>query len=172
MPRLFTREEWDGLARGLEQRMRALDAFVRDAYGARRIVDAGHVPLRVIEDGEFYEPDMQGLEQPVWAGFAGLDVVRDAAGEFRVLEDNLRMPTGIGFAPLAWELVGEVLGPVLPDREPADRRPRCSSASRRSCATPRPATTATRRWSCSATASRTTRSGRSPRSRSAWACRW
>jgi uncharacterized circularly permuted ATP-grasp superfamily protein len=120
VPRLFTREEWDGLARGLEQRMRALDAFVRDAYGARRIVDAGHVPLRVIEDGEFYEPDMQGLEQPVWAGFAGLDVVRDAAGEFRVLEDNLRMPTGIGFAPLAWELVGEVLGPVLPGREPAE----------------------------------------------------
>jgi uncharacterized circularly permuted ATP-grasp superfamily protein len=120
VPRLFTPEEWDALARGLEQRMSALDAFVRDAYGERRIVEAGRVPLRVIEDGEFYEPDMQGLEQPVWAGFAGLDVVRDAAGEFRVLEDNLRMPTGIGFAPLAWELVGEVLGPVLPGREPAE----------------------------------------------------
>ena len=52
----------------------------------------------MIEDGEFYEPDMKGLEQPVWAGFAGLDVVRDAAGEFRVLEDNLRMPTGIALS--------------------------------------------------------------------------
>jgi uncharacterized circularly permuted ATP-grasp superfamily protein len=120
VPRLFTRAEWDGLTRGLEQRMRALDAFLRDAYGERKIVDAGHVPLRVIEDGEFYEPDMQDLEQPVWAGFAGLDVVRDATGEFRVLEDNLRMPTGIGFAPLAWELVGELLGPAVPEREPAD----------------------------------------------------
>jgi uncharacterized circularly permuted ATP-grasp superfamily protein len=100
--------------------MLALDAFVRDAYGERRIVEAGRVPERVIENGEFYEPDMQGLEQPVWAGFAGLDVIRDAAGEFRVLEDNLRMPTGIGFAPLAWEVVGAMMGPALPEREPAD----------------------------------------------------
>ena len=60
VPRLFTREEWDGLARGLEQRMRALDAFLRDAYGEREIVDAGRSRLRLIEDGEFYEPDMQG----------------------------------------------------------------------------------------------------------------
>ena len=57
---------------------------------------------------------MQGVEVPVWAGFAGLDVVRGADGEFRVLEDNLRMPTGLGFAPLAWEVVGGVLGPALP----------------------------------------------------------
>ena len=102
--------------------MRALDAFLRDAYGERKIVDAGKVPLRLIEDGSFYEPDMQGLDQPVWAGFAGLDVIRDGAGEFRVLEDNLRMPTGIGFAPLAWELVGELLGPAVPEREPADHQ--------------------------------------------------
>jgi uncharacterized circularly permuted ATP-grasp superfamily protein len=122
VPRLFTRDEWDGLARGLEQRMRALDAFLRDAYGERKIVDAGKVPLRLIEDGSFYEPDMRGLDQPVWAGFAGLDVIRDRAGEFRVLEDNLRMPTGIGFAPLAWELVGELLGPAVPEREPADHQ--------------------------------------------------
>ena len=152
--------------------MRALDAFLRDAYGERKIVDAGKVPLRLIEDGSFYEPDMQGLDQPVWAGFAGLDVIRDGAGEFRVLEDNLRMPTGIGFAPLAWELVGELLGPAVPEREPADHQ-RGARALRGDPARGwRRATTAIPRWSCSATASRTTRSGRSPRSRSAWACRW
>ena len=122
VPRMFTLEEWDQLDRGLAQRVRALDAFLRDAYGERKIVDAGKVPLRLIEDGSFYEPDMQGLDQPVWAGFAGLDVIRDGAGEFRVLEDNLRMPTGIGFAPLAWELVGELLGPAVPEREPADHQ--------------------------------------------------
>ena len=76
---------------------------------------------------------MQGVEVPVWAGFAGLDVVRGADGEFNVLEDNVRMPTGLGFAPLAWEA----------RRRPARRRaaraharragePR--SASPRSCA--------------------------------------
>src|SRR5690242_10536033 len=80
VPRLFTAEEWDALARGLSQRIRALDAFLRDAYGERRIVEAGRVPARLIEDGAFYEPDMQGAELPVWAGFAGLDVVRGADG--------------------------------------------------------------------------------------------
>ena len=116
---MFSAGEWDLLDRGLAQRVRALDAFLRDAYGERRIVDAGVVPARLIEDGAFYEPDMQGLDVPVWAGFAGLDVVRGADGAFAVLEDNVRMPTGLGFAPLAWEAVGELLDGGLPERAPA-----------------------------------------------------
>src|SRR3954454_5181107 len=122
VPRLFPAAEWDELARGLSQRIRALDAFLRDAYGERRIVEAGRVPARLIEDGAFYEPDMQGADLPVWAGFAGLDVVRGADGTMRVLEDNLRMPTGIGFAPLAWELVGAVR--ALPCRAATPPSPR------------------------------------------------
>jgi uncharacterized circularly permuted ATP-grasp superfamily protein len=98
--------------------VRALDAFLRDAYGERRIVEAGVVPGRLIEDGAFYEPDMQGVEVPVWVGFAGLDVVRGADGEFKVLEDNVRMPTGLGFAPLAWEAVEDLLDGGLPARVP------------------------------------------------------
>jgi uncharacterized circularly permuted ATP-grasp superfamily protein len=119
VPRMFTPEEWDTLDRGLAQRVRALDAFLRDAYGERRIVEAGVVPARLIEDGAFYEPDMQGVEVPVWAGFAGLDVVRGADGQFNVLEDNVRMPTGLGFAPLAWEAVADLLDGGLPDHSPA-----------------------------------------------------
>jgi len=120
VPRLFGTEEWERLDRGLAQRVQALDAFLRDAYSERRIVEEGVVPARLIEDGAFYEPDMQGVDVPVWAGFAGLDVVRGADGEFLVLEDNVRMPTGIGFAPLAWDLVGEQLGAALPGRTPGD----------------------------------------------------
>src|SRR3954463_5443603 len=120
VPRLFTAMEWEELARGLSQRIRALDAFLRDAYGARRIVEAGRVPARLIEDGAFYEPDMQGAELPVWAGFAGLDVVRGADGARRVLVDNLRMTTGIGFAPLPWETGGGVMAPPLPGPPPAE----------------------------------------------------
>ncbi len=119
VPRMFTPEEWETLDRGLAQRVRALDAFLRDAYGERRIVEAGVVPARLIEDGAFYEPDMQGVEVPVWAGFAGLDVVRGADGQFNVLEDNVRMPTGLGFAPLAWEAVADLLDSGLPDHSPA-----------------------------------------------------
>ena len=117
VPRMFTREEWDTLDRGLAQRVRALDAFLRDAYGERRIVEAGVVPGRLVENGAFYEPDMQGVEVPVWAGFAGLDVVRGADGEFNVLEDNVRMPTGLGFAPLAWEAASDLIA-GLPERSP------------------------------------------------------
>ena len=124
VPRMFTAQEWETLDRGLAQRVRALDAFLRDAYGERRIVEAGVVPARLIEDGAFYEPDMQGVDVPVWVGFAGLDVVRGADGEFNVLEDNVRMPTGLGFAPLAWEAVAELLDGALPDRSPARRRVR------------------------------------------------
>ena len=82
----------------------------------------GVVPARLIEDGAFYEPDMQGVEVPVWAGFAGLDVVRGADGEFSVLEDNLRMPTGLGFAPLAWEAGRRPARRRLPERAPGARR--------------------------------------------------
>ena len=119
VPRMFTPEEWDRLDRGLAQRVRALDAFLRDAYGERRIVEAGVVPGRLIEEGAFYEPDMQGVDVPVWVGFAGLDVVRGADGEFNVLEDNVRMPTGLGFAPLAWEAVSDLLDGALPEHSPA-----------------------------------------------------
>jgi uncharacterized circularly permuted ATP-grasp superfamily protein len=118
VPRIFSAEEWDRLNRGLAQRVRALDAFLRDAYGERRIVEAGVVPGRLIEDGAFYEPDMQGVEVPVWVGFAGLDVVRGADGAFNVLEDNVRMPTGLGFAPLAWEAASDLID-GLPERSPA-----------------------------------------------------
>ena len=54
----------------------------------------------------------------MWVGFAGLDVVRGADGEFLVLEDNVRMPTGLGFAPLAWEGVEDLIGSALPERTP------------------------------------------------------
>ena len=53
VPRMFTAQEWDRLDRGLDQRVRALDAFLRDAYGERRIIEAGIVPARLVEEGQF-----------------------------------------------------------------------------------------------------------------------
>jgi uncharacterized circularly permuted ATP-grasp superfamily protein len=112
VPRLIEAREWAALEPGLLQRARALNAFVVDAYGPQRIFDAGIVPLRLIETSDGYEPVMQGLleDSAPPATVAGLDLIRDEAGGFRVLEDNLRMPSGAGYA----FAVREAVAPEIP----------------------------------------------------------
>ncbi len=95
IPRLIAAAEWDAMARGIVQRTRALTAFVADAYGAREIVSAGRLPQRVIETAECFEPSMQGVPVPAAGWVAGLDLVRGSDGGLRVLEDNLRTPSGL-----------------------------------------------------------------------------
>jgi hypothetical protein len=112
VPRVLTAGEWRALAAGLEQRVRALNAFLLDAYGERRIVAAGVVDEAVIDEAEGYEPDLRGRlpAGSAPAALAGLDVVRDPAGRFFVLEDNLRTPSGFAYAAAAREAVDAVLG--------------------------------------------------------------
>ncbi len=99
VPRLVEAETWMLLARGLAQRVRALDRFVADVYGARAIVDAGVVPARALESCDHLEPTLGEFPAPaVRITVAGLDIVRDADGGFRVLEDNVRTPSGIAYA--------------------------------------------------------------------------
>jgi carboxylate-amine ligase len=116
MPRVLPAEEWERLEAALAQRVTALNAFVADAYGPRRIVNAGVVPARVIETAEHYEPAMRGVEPPggMWVGLAGLDLVRHPSGEFVVLEDNVMTPSGFGFAAAARDAVAGSLD--LPER--------------------------------------------------------
>ena len=99
VPRVIVWDEWAPLAAGLAQRVRALDRFVADVYGDRAIVSAGVVPSRVIDTCDHYEPRVAELPvAPVRIGIAGLDVVRDPNGCFRVLEDNVRTPSGLAYA--------------------------------------------------------------------------
>jgi len=117
VPRLIEAAEWEALEPGLLQRARALNAFVADAYGPQRIFDAGVVPRRLIESSDGYEPVMHGLldEGPPPATVAGLDLVRDEEGRFRVLEDNLRMPSGACYAFAVREVVApEIQTGLLP----------------------------------------------------------
>ena len=118
VPRLIEREEWDRLERGIAQRVRALNAFLADAYGERRIVDAGRIPARVIDGAIRFEPDACRIPVPggIYIGVAGLDVVRVATGELRVLEDNLRTPSGVEYATGACEVVDEALPVGAPAR--------------------------------------------------------
>ncbi len=122
VPRLIERVEWDSLVAGIQQRVRALAAFTADVYGDRAIVAAGHVPERVIETADHFEPELMGLElrsEPI--GVAGLDVVRDADGRLAVLEDNLRTPSGLSYTAAARDTLDAALGIEVPQgRLPAD----------------------------------------------------
>jgi uncharacterized circularly permuted ATP-grasp superfamily protein len=121
VPRLIDAAEWERLQAGLAQRARALNAFLLDAYGPQRIFDADVVPRRLLETSEGYEPAMRGLLDPEVppATAAGLDLVRDRDGELRVLEDNLRMPSGCCYAIGVREAVGPAVETSLRPRDPA-----------------------------------------------------
>jgi uncharacterized circularly permuted ATP-grasp superfamily protein len=111
VPRLIDAAEWERLQAGVMQRARALNAFVADAYGPQRIFDAGVIPRRLLETSTGYAHGMEGLldsEVPP-ATVAGLDLVRDRSGELRVLEDNLRMPSGACYALGVREVVAPEL---------------------------------------------------------------
>ena len=107
VPRLLTAEEWKELTTGLRQRVLALDAFVADMHGPRRAIADGVIPARVVEGSVYLEADLRGLE-PVGGAriaIAGLDVVRDRDGRFKVLEDNVRTPSGSAYGLAASEAV-------------------------------------------------------------------
>jgi uncharacterized circularly permuted ATP-grasp superfamily protein len=113
VPRILTREEWSALQAGVVQRLRTLDAFVADVYGDGRAVAAGVVPRAAVEGSPHYEPAMRGAPVSRWVTFAGLDAIRCPDGRFRVIEDQVRMPSGLAYAVAARETLHGVL-PVDP----------------------------------------------------------
>jgi uncharacterized circularly permuted ATP-grasp superfamily protein len=113
VPRILTREEWSELQAGAVQRLRTLDAFVADVYGDGRAVAEGVVPRAAVEASPHYEPAMRGAPVSRWVAFAGLDVIRCPDGRFRVIEDQVRMPSGLAYAVAARETLHGIL-PVDP----------------------------------------------------------
>ena len=98
IPRVVHAEQWADLTTGLIQRARALDAFLHDVYGERKVVADGVLPAWVIEGAPGLLPLAALLDQPVRAHVCGMDLVHDASGTWHVLEDNLRVPSGLGYA--------------------------------------------------------------------------
>ena len=99
VPRIIPPQDWARLEAGLAQRVRALNAFIGDIYHDQRILRAGVVPAERVLCNMQYRPEMQGVDVPagIYAHIAGIDVVRDASGSFCVLEDNLRVPSGVSY---------------------------------------------------------------------------
>lgn len=99
VPRLVAHDEWIELTAALEQRTRALNDFIADVYGDRRIVSAGIISADAIATADHFDPAMAGIELAVpHAPVVGFDIVRAADGRLLVLEDNLRTPSGIVYA--------------------------------------------------------------------------
>jgi uncharacterized circularly permuted ATP-grasp superfamily protein len=99
VPRILPHAEWRHLEAGLKQRVRALNEFIADIYHEQRILRAGRIPPEQILCNPQYRPEMQGLKLPggIYTHIAGIDVVRDHDGSFCVLEDNLRVPSGVSY---------------------------------------------------------------------------
>ena len=99
IPRVVAAAEWRRLETGLVQRVRAINAFLKDIYGAGEILRAGKMPREAILANPLYRPEMRGLAVPgdIYVQVAGIDLVRVDADQFYVLEDNVRTPSGVSY---------------------------------------------------------------------------
>jgi uncharacterized circularly permuted ATP-grasp superfamily protein len=99
LPRLISSSDWQRLERGLIQRLEAIDLFLADVYGEQRILRDGLIPREDLESSQGWRPQLQGFKPPLgrWCHISGLDLVRDGQGTWRVLEDNLRCPSGVAY---------------------------------------------------------------------------
>jgi uncharacterized circularly permuted ATP-grasp superfamily protein len=99
LPRVITSAEWDNIEKGLTQRITALNLFLHDIYNDGKILQQGFVPREIVYSCQHFRRQMRGLQVPrnVYIAVAGTDLLRLQNGEFVVLEDNLRVPSGVSY---------------------------------------------------------------------------
>jgi uncharacterized circularly permuted ATP-grasp superfamily protein len=99
IPRIVSSKEWEWIERGLEQRIRGLNEFIDDIYHDQHILKDKVIPGEIIRSAASYRPQCQGINPPqrVWCHITGTDLVRHSDGQIYVLEDNLRVPSGVSY---------------------------------------------------------------------------
>jgi uncharacterized circularly permuted ATP-grasp superfamily protein len=99
IPRIITAQEWNRIDRGLRQRVHALNLFINDIYSDRKILRDGVIPSELILSAKSFRKECVGLQPPggIWCHVTGTDLVRDKDGQYYVLEDNLRCPSGVSY---------------------------------------------------------------------------
>ena len=103
IPRVIPAHEWAEMEKGLRQRVTALNKFIHDVYHSQEIIKAGHVPLEQITKNAQFRPGMMGVDVPggIYSHISGIDIIRaanaDGSGSYYVLEDNLRVPSGVSY---------------------------------------------------------------------------
>ena len=116
VPRVITAEEWDKIDRGIKQRLKALNLFIKDIYHDQFILKDGIVPAKLIYSCPNFLREMMGVNVPfdVYVHIAGVDLIRNSDGEFYVLEDNLRTPSGVSYMLENREISKRIFPGIIP----------------------------------------------------------
>lgn len=115
IPRVIAGQEWDYLERGLCQRVEALNLFIHDLYHDQNAIRDGIIPREVVESSKGFLPQCRGLKPPrnIWCHITGTDLIRGDDGQFMVLEDNLRCPSGVSYMLENRELLKKTFPEIL-----------------------------------------------------------
>ncbi len=115
IPRIIAAKTWDPVDAGLRQRVQALNLFIADIYGEQKIIRDGVFPAELLADSANFRQECVGVRPPhdVWAHICGSDLIRDHKGRFLVLEDNLRVPSGVSYMMENRVLTKRVFGELL-----------------------------------------------------------
>jgi uncharacterized circularly permuted ATP-grasp superfamily protein len=116
IPRIITAAEWNFVERGIKQRLKALNLFLKDVYHDQFILKDGIVPVDLIYSCPHYLREMQGLNVPhdIYVHIAGIDLIRDHDGTFYILEDNLRTPSGVSYMIENREITKRIFPDLIP----------------------------------------------------------
>ncbi len=116
IPRIVTAQEWDFIERGIKQRLKALNLFLKDVYSNQFILKDGVVPAELVYSCPHYLREMQGLQVPydIYVHIAGIDLIRNHDGTFYVLEDNLRTPSGVSYMIENREITKRIFPDLIP----------------------------------------------------------
>ena len=138
IPRLIAKSEWDRVTAGLTQRVRALNMFLDDVYHDQRSLADGVLPREYVDRSKEFRPECDGISpmHGVWSHVCGSDLVRDANGKLYVLEDNLRVPSGVSYMLENREVMKRVMPDLFEDYliHPVDNYPDQLAATLRSLA--------------------------------------
>lgn len=116
IPRIITASEWSFIERGIKQRLKALNLFLKDVYHQQFIIKDGIVPMELIYSCPHYLREMQNVNVPhdIYVHIAGIDLIRDFDGTFYVLEDNLRTPSGVSYMIENREITKRIFPDLIP----------------------------------------------------------
>jgi uncharacterized circularly permuted ATP-grasp superfamily protein len=117
IPRIVQAAEWDHIEKGVKQRLRALNLFIKDVYNDQNIIKEGIVPADLVVSCPHYMREVAGIQVPhdLYVHIAGIDLIRDADGTYYVLEDNLRTPSGVSYMLENREITKRIFPDLLAD---------------------------------------------------------